>query len=107
MNEETFMSLLATYGPLGIIAAIVCFFVLRYGPRIIEGHLSLTKTCETTQLRMADALETMSESQTSSASHHSKTHRALVHIATAYKKTDAASEVHQELNRAIQILSNE
>lgn len=104
MNEEAVISLLMTYGPLGVLAGIVLFFVLRYGPRVIEGHVSLMQTCETTQKTIADALETMSEGQDSSSKHHGRTHKALAHIATAHREASTCPDVQKELDKAIDVL---
>ena|SRR5687768_2893022 len=98
------MNLLLAYGPLGVLALLVLYFVVKYGPRIIEGHLSLTRTCETTQERIAGALETMSEGQGSSDKNHSKTHRALAHIAAAHREASTCPDVQRELDKATDVL---
>ena len=94
-------SALLVYGPLGTIAAVLLFFVLRYGPRLIEGHISFMGTCEKTQVKIAGALETLSENHDASEFRHAKTHKALAHIAHAGKEATTCPDTIKHLDRAI------
>ena len=100
------LTILLAYGPLGIIAAFVFYFVLRYGTRLIEGHLSFMSVCEKSQAKIADALDTMSESHTSSGTSHAKTQKALKHIVRAGKEATECKDVHGHLDNALRELGD-
>jgi hypothetical protein len=55
--------LLLGYGPLGLIAAGVAYFVVRYGNRAAEGHIALLDTVKTSVVRHDEALDKLTESQ--------------------------------------------
>jgi hypothetical protein len=55
--------LLLGYGPLGLIVAGVAWLFWRYGPKLIDGHVSLMTTLEDTARRQTAALERLSDTQ--------------------------------------------
>lgn len=94
-------TLLLGYGPLGVIALIGLYFVVYYGPRIIEAHISFTTTCKETQVRIADTMETLTETHGISGKHHNTTHKVLGHFAHAAKEAIDCPDVQKHIDKAI------
>lgn len=93
-------TLLFAYGPLGVIAAVLLYFVMWYGPRFFEANFRLMNTCEVTQKQIADSLKSLSETATTSDMNHSKTHEGLRHLACA---ADAHAKKRQDLGSDVVI----
>lgn len=93
-------SALLVYGPLGAIAAVVLYFVIRYGPTLVEAHLGFMETAKNTQQQLATNLETLTENHEVSAKHHAKTHRAIGRLVDAAKESTTCPDVQRHLDRA-------
>lgn len=101
-------TVLLAYGPLGVIAVTVFYFVYTYGPRIIEGHVSFMTLCRETHAQQQDynrrltvSLESLNEAVTVANSKHDKTHRMIGHVAEAGKMVTNCQEAQRHLDRAI------
>src|SRR4051794_412048 len=105
-------SLLLAYGPLGLVFAVLLYFVIYYGPQIIRNHIDTMECFRKAsaenagwQARQTTALESLT--QTASAQSHicSKTHKMLGHVAEAGKlvmpQGVAAAEAHRHLDKVI------
>jgi hypothetical protein len=98
-------TVLLGYGPLGVFAVVALGFIIWYGPRLFEGHISFMKTCELTQSSLATNLSTLTESHMALEQKHDKTHRALGHIANAGKESTDCTEAQRHYERAIDELN--
>ena len=94
---EGWQTILLGYGPLGVFACIVGWFVIWYGPRVIQAHLEFIKTCQDTLLRLSEAYERLS-------SDRPKTHKILGHLANAGKAAITDPDVHRHLDKALEEL---
>ena len=101
LETEWWLSLL-NYGVLGTIVlagglglVVVCRIVYvrlfdpqtGYATRFIEAHLSLVKTLKDNSCRMADTMETLTETANKSHNQHYKTHKALTHFGSGAIKS--------------------
>ena len=94
------VSTFAVWGPLGVIFAIGVYFSLRYGHRILDGHIAFMDTAKTTQTTLAESFKSLSERDEG----HAKTHQALGHAFHAAKEITTCADAHRHLDRAIDSL---
>jgi hypothetical protein len=107
-------SMLLAYGPLGLVFAVLLYFVVYYGPSIFKGHIdtmacfreSSVKNAEW-QARQTIALESLTQTASIHATDCKRTHKALGHIAEAGKlvmpQGVAAADAHRHLDKVIAI----
>ncbi|MGH9932124.1 MAG: hypothetical protein ACREA9_23220 [Pyrinomonadaceae bacterium] len=88
------------WGPMGVLFVVGMYFVLRYGHRILDGHVSFMETAKTTQTTLADSYRTLSERDDVD-----RTNRALGHIVNAAKEATDSPGIHKHLDRAGEELS--
>lgn len=98
-------TVLLTYGPLGVFALVVLYFVVRWGDKIASGHVELVRVCGTTQTSIASSLERIGEatdsflaSSNSQRDECKKTQVIAGHIARGHlaEATNAESKRHYE-----------
>lgn len=77
MSEEALLRLIGTYGPMGLVSAVLGWLLWKYGPRMVEAHMSFMESCDKIQTEQAVALRTLAENDVNKAKQHSKTHRML------------------------------
>lgn len=102
--DPGWQTLLLGYGPLGVFCLVGLYFLIRYGTRLVEGHLSYMHTSEVTQKSLTANLETLTESHTALDGKHEKTHRALGHLANAAKESDICQGAQQYVEKALDVL---
>jgi membrane-associated HD superfamily phosphohydrolase len=51
------------YGPLGVFCGVVLYFVVVYGRRVAEGHITLVSTLRESAVTTSQALQTLSNTQ--------------------------------------------
>lgn len=107
-NTPEFTSLLLAYGPPGTLAAIVGYFVLGYGPKLIEAHLSFTNLCRETHVQqqkynesVSKSLETLTASSEAHRADCRRTQRMVAHLAEAGKAATDCAEVKMHLDMAL------
>lgn len=97
-------SVILDKGPLVAIALCVGYFVVTYGPRLIEGHISYMNASKESIGSLTKSLETLTENSTSHGEVCKSTNRAVGHLAEAGKLAftgPTAPDVHRHLDRAI------
>lgn len=105
----SFETVLLAYGPLGVFALVVLYFVIRWGDKTASGHVTLVKVCSDTQLRMADsveaiqkAVESFTDTAVSGRNHSQKAHEVIVHIAKGHLAESSSPEAKRHFERAIE-----
>jgi hypothetical protein len=99
-----FFELLAKHGPSGAFFAIVGFLTWKYGPQIIEAHLSFVRNTDKTQGQIADSLTTLTETHAVEVAGHKATHKAQGHIAEGLRKMTDDPEAKVHFDRAMDVL---
>ncbi len=109
----SFDTVLLAYGPLGVFALVVLYFIIRWGDRIASGHIELVKVCGTTQVSIAGSLERIVEATDSfSASAMSqrdeckKTQRIASHVAKGLGVEAGSPEAKRHFDRAVEEAGN-
>ena len=95
--------------PLALIAG-VAWLVWRYAPILVDAHVDFVRETKSQGERSTRALETLSESQALSSTHHGKTHAALTRateIVDSYAEgTPQAKQVRQHTDEIRRILDS-
>jgi hypothetical protein len=97
-------SVLLDKGPLVAIALLVGYFVVTYGPRLIEGHLAYMASGRENLTSLTRSLETLPEKSTEHGATCRRTQKMVGHIAEAGKLAftgPTAPDVHRHLDKAI------
>lgn len=85
--------ILTQQGPLWAVFAVLLYFVVWYGPGLLNGHRVMMQKMGDSGMTTAKCLETLTESDAG-------TKRALVHVIEAGKEATNCPKVHGHLDRA-------
>ena len=97
-------SLLLDKGPLVAIALLVGYFVVTYGPRLLEGHIAYMNASRESISSLSSSLEKLTENSHQHGKVCESTNRAVGHLAEAGKLAftgPTAQDVHRHLDKAI------
>jgi membrane-associated HD superfamily phosphohydrolase len=85
------------YGPLGVFCGVALYFVVIYGRRMAEGHITLVSTLQDSSVKTSAALETLSNTQ---ANHDEFKRSTSVQFAKLVETQGQIVETQQEMVRA-------
>lgn len=108
-DVHTGIDTLFAYGPLGVFAAVILYFVVRWGDKIASGHVELVRVCGETQARNASSLEGIRQAVDSfmvsagvQGTAGKKTHVIIAHLARGHVAEAASPESKKHFERAVE-----